>query len=588
MKKKKNNIGSKIKRKRELKPWVIRLFNENPMTTFEIKEIFRRLQLRTHPSKMLAVSILDDLLMGEFIKESPRFCYSLNRPVATEMTNDEAMHAILAEFDLPHSYPQMVEEEAEKIEPGITDEEIARREDFRNTLTFTIDPRDAKDFDDALSIRQLKEGLWEVGVHIADVSHYVQEGSIIDKEAFKRATSVYLVDRTIPMLPERLCNFICSLRPDEDKLTYSVVFTLNENAEVQNWHLAHTIIRSDRRFTYEEVQSVFEGTPEVELPQELTQALHTLNSMAKQLRERRFAAGSVDFDRCEFGFELDQDGRPINVFFKESNDAHKLIEEFMLLANRTVAESIGKVPKNKTPKVLPYRIHEAPDPEKLSRLSDFVVKFGHKLKMGHCNEETSRNLNRLLSDVRGKKEQNVVELVTLRAMMKAKYSTDNIGHYGLAFDYYTHFTSPIRRYPDLMVHRLLTRYAQGGSSVSKERYEQFCEHSSKMEETAALAERASIKYKQVEFMSERLGQAYMGTISGVTEHGIYVEIDENKCEGFVPVHTIKGDYFYFDERNYRLLGKRTGHCYNLGDSVMVEVVKADLFKKQLDFKLVRK
>ena len=520
--------------------------------------------------------------------------------------NNAEMHAILAEYGLPYVYPMQVEKAAEKIDAGITDEEIARREDMREVMTFTIDPRDAKDFDDALSIRQLKAGLWEVGVHIADVSHYVTEGSIIDREALKRSTSVYLVDRTVPMLPERLCNFICSLRPDEEKLTYSVIFKMNEKGEVKDWHLAHTVIRSNRRFTYEEVQQVLEDhheaspedynspgdhyaplNPDAEPAENFAQDLITLNRIAKELRRRRFAGGAVDFDRCEPRFEIDAQGKPLSVYFKVAKDANKLVEEFMLLANRTVAESVGKVPKNQKPKVLPYRIHDTPDPNKLMNLADFVVKFGYKLRTNGTKGEISKNLNKLLEDVKGKKEQNVVEQVTLRAMMKARYSTHNVGHYGLAFDYYTHFTSPIRRYPDLMVHRLLTKYAEGGRTVNQLKYEELCDHCSEMEQTAAQAERASIKYKQVEFMSDHLGETFQGTISGVTEFGIYVEIDENKCEGMIPLRDLDDDYYEFDEKNYRLRGRQHHHCYNLGDPVRVQVARADLYRKQLDYKLVR-
>ena len=522
--------------------------------------------------------------------------------------NTAEMHAILAEYGLPYVYPAQVEKAAERLTPGITDEEVARRLDMRDVLTFTIDPYDAKDYDDALSIREIKKGLWEVGVHIADVSHYVTEGSIIDKEAYKRATSVYLVDRTVPMLPERLCNFICSLRPDEDKLTYSVIFHINEKAEVKYWKLAHTVTRSDRRFTYEEVQKVLEDhheaseedynapgdsapmpapdSKEARPAEEFASPLIVLNRMAKILRQKRFAAGAVDFDRCEVRFNIDKDGHPTGVYFKVAKDANKLIEEFMLLANRTVAESIGKVPKNVKPKVLPYRIHENPDPQKLLNLADFVKKFGHKLKTTGNRNEISRNLNRLLDDVKGKREQNVIEMITLRAMMKAKYSTYNCGHYGLAFDYYTHFTSPIRRYPDLMVHRLLTRYAEGGRNVSQLKYEEYCEHCSDMEQTAAQAERANIKYKQVEFMNDHLGETFQGTISGVTEFGLYVEIDENKCEGMIPLRELEGDYYEFDEKNYCLRGRRYHHQYNLGDSVKIQVSRADLYRKQLDFKLI--
>ena len=495
--------------------------------------------------------------------------------------NNTEMHAILAEFGLPYVYPKNVEAAADQISDIITPEDYAEREDFRSITTFTIDPKDAKDFDDALSIRPLKPGLWEVGVHIADVTHYVKEGSCIDKEAEKRATSVYLVDRTIPMLPERLCNLLCSLRPNEEKLAYSAIFEMNDKAEVKNSRIVKTVIKSDRRFTYEEAQAVIE-TGEGEYKEEILK----LNELAQILRKNRMAAGAVDFDRVEVRFEIDEKGKPLSVYFKESKEANKLIEEFMLLANRTVAECIGKVPSNKKAKVFPYRIHDLPDPEKLDNLNWFVNRFGYKIRTSGSKTDVSKSLNKLLKEVHGKKEQNLIEMISLKAMQKAKYSTHNIGHYGLAFDYYTHFTSPIRRFPDMMVHRLLARYLAGGRTAQEAKYEDLCDHSSNMEQIAANAERASIKYKQVEFMGERMGQEFDGTISGVTEWGLYVEVNENKCEGMIPMRELDDDFYDFDEKAYCLTGRRFHKKYSLGDAVRIKVVRANLERKQLDFALV--
>ena len=495
--------------------------------------------------------------------------------------NNAEMHAILAEFGLPYIYPQNVEKAAKRISDVISPEEIARREDFRQVLTFTIDPKDAKDFDDALSARKLENGNWEVGVHIADVTHYVHAESVIDREAFNRATSVYLVDRTIPMLPERLCNQICSLRPNEEKLCFSTIFEMDNKANVINSRICRTVIKSDRRFTYEEAQEVIE-TGEGDCKE----AILALNDLAKQLRDRRFRNGAINFERYEVKFEIDEQGKPLRVYFKESKEANKLIEEFMLLANRTVAEFVGCPPKGKTKKTFVYRIHELPDPDKMQNFATFIRRFGYNLKTEGTKTDVSKGINHLLDTVQGKPEENLIETVAIRAMQKAKYSTDNVGHYGLAFDYYTHFTSPIRRYPDMMVHRLLERYLAGGRSVIKKKYEEMCEHCSSMEQVAANAERASIKYKQVEFMSDKLGKVYDGVISGVTEWGLYVELNENKCEGLVPMRDLDDDYYEFDEKNYCLIGRRSKRQYRLGDPITIRVAQANLERKQLDFQLV--
>lgn len=508
--------------------------------------------------------------------------------------NTAEMHAILAEFGLPYKYPENVEKAADKIDAGITPEEVAKREDFRNVTTFTIDPRDAKDFDDALSIRQLANGNWEVGVHIADVTHYVRPGSVIDKEAQKRATSVYLVDRTIPMLPERLSNGICSLRPEEEKLTFSAIFELDSKANVVNSRIGRTAIRSDRRFTYEEAQEIIERVDAGEKVEEtdaegrrnFPREICVLNELARQLRRRRYDAGALEFDRAEVRFEIDETGKPVSVYFKESKDANKLIEEFMLLANLTVAESIGKVAKGKKAKSFVYRIHENPNPEKIGNLALIASRFGYKVATEGRAKEINKSVNRLLKDVKGKGEENMLSILAIRSMAKAVYTTDNVGHYGLAMDYYTHFTSPIRRYPDMMVHRLLAKYADGGRSVDKLKLEDECRHSSDMEQLAANAERASIRYKQVEFMQDRLGEIYDGVISGVTEWGFYVELTDSMCEGLVPVRDLADDYYDYDEKSYCLKGRRHGNVYTLGDMVKVQVARADLDRKQLDFALI--
>ena len=513
--------------------------------------------------------------------------------------NNVEMNTILAQYGLPYKYPKAVEAAAEKISGEITPQDIAEREDFRNTWTCTIDPKDAKDFDDALSIKQLDNGLYEVGVHIADVSHYVTEGSIIDREAEKRATSVYLVDRTIPMLPERLCNFICSLRPNEDKLAYSAVFDIDDEGNIRSYRIVHTIIRSNRRYAYEEAQQVLEDNGVIDgtgqpapnpgkkgFKYEFGWEICTLDRLAKKLREKRFKAGSVNFDTEELHFEIDDKGHPIRCFFKRSKDANKLIEEFMLLANRIVAESIGMVAKGKKAKVLPYRIHDNPDPEKMENLRKFIVNFGLKVKTDGTRNAMIKSINKLMGEVEGKREGKLVQTVALRAMMKAKYSVHNIGHFGLGFNYYTHFTSPIRRYPDTIVHRLLTRYQAGGRSVNEKHCEDLCEHCSEMEQIAQNAERDSIKYKMVEFMGDKIGCVYDAHISGVTSYGIYAEIDENHCEGMIPMRDLVDDYYDFDEKNFMLRGRRHHHKYQLGDPIKIEVAKANLERRQLDFALV--
>ena len=513
--------------------------------------------------------------------------------------NDVEMNTILAQYGLPYKYPKRVEDAAEKISAEITEQDFKEREDFRDVWTCTIDPKDAKDFDDALSIRRLeKEGLWEVGVHIADVSHYVKEGDIIDREAQQRATSVYLVDRTIPMLPERLCNFICSLRPNEEKLAFSCIFNLDNDANVKAYRIVHTVIKSNRRYAYEEAQQLLEDNGVVDgtgepAPKpgkdgykgEYAEEIITLDRLAKLLRARRFKGGSVKFDSEELHFDVDNAGKPLRCYFKRSKDANKLIEEFMLLANKTVAESIGKTVKGKKAKTLPYRVHDNPDPQKFENLREFSAKFGYKLKSSSTKGATARALNKLMDEVQGTREEKVIQTIALRSMMKAKYTTHNIGHFGLAFDYYTHFTSPIRRYPDTMVHRLITRYQNGGRSANKDHYEELCEHCSDMELVAQNAERDSIKYKMVEFMGEHIGECYDAHISGIQSFGIYAEIDENHCEGMIPMRDLDDDYYDFDEKNYCLMGRRRHHVYQLGDPIRIKVAKANLERKQLDFTL---
>ncbi len=576
---------------------VIQILERNEQVfigTLQVKKYFAHLVV---DSKFLATDIfipLDKLEGGQtgdkVVARIIEWPQEANSPIGEVVDvlgrageNNAEIHAILAEFGLPYKYPENVERAANRLEPGITDEEIARRRDMRGVTTFTIDPADAKDFDDALSIEKLPNGNWEIGVHIADVTHYVTPNTVIDREARERATSVYLVDRTIPMLPERLCNYICSLRADEDKLTHSVIFEMTPDAKVKKYEICHTVIRSNRRMDYDEAQRVIE-TGEGALKDEIL----TLNDLAQKLRARRFdEGGSVAFNREELKFEIDEQGHPIAVVPHVSKEANKLIEEFMLLANRTVAAHIGKVPPSKKAKAFVYRVHESPDVEKLGNFAEVAAHFGYKIKTTGSARDINKSINRMLEKAAGKPEEQLLAILAIRSMAKAVYSATNIGHYGLAFDYYTHFTSPIRRYPDMMVHRLLDRYAVKGSrSVNLEQLEDECQHCSSQEALAAQAERASIKYKAVEYMGDRLGQVFAGHISGVTEWGIYVEVDETHCEGMVPIRDLDDDFYEFDERNYLVRGRRSRRAYQLGDPITIQVARANLITKQLDFVVV--
>ena len=494
--------------------------------------------------------------------------------------NNVEMQSILLEYNFPLAFPKNVEKEADRIETKISQAEIKNRKDFRNTWTITIDPFDAKDFDDALSLKKLNDGLWEVGVHIADVSHYVQSKSVIDQEAYSRATSIYLVDRVIPMLPEVLSNNVCSLRPNEDKLTFSAVFKMNDRAEVVDEWFGKTIINSDRRFNYGEVQEIIEtGSGE------FSEKILKLHDLASILRKKRFEKGAINFNSEEIKFKLDENGKPIETYVKEQKESNHLVEEFMLLANRKVAERIGKPKDGKTPKTFVYRIHDEPNPEKLNTFAQFVKKLGFTLNVS-SHKQLASSYNQLFNQIKGRGEEHMIETIAIRTMAKAIYSTDNIGHYGLAFDYYTHFTSPIRRYPDLMVHRLLEHYLHGGNSVKKDPLEEKCKHSSDMEKLAVEAERASVKYKQIEYMTDKVGKVLEGVISGVSKWGIFVEISESKSEGLIRFNELKDDYYYLDEDNYRIIGKTHGNVYRLGDKVNVLVKKVDLANRQMDLQLV--
>ncbi len=519
---------------------------------------------------------------------------SVKKVLGKQGEHNTEIHAILAEYGLPSEFPIEVEVFAQKIDTSIQESEVKKRRDMRDTLTYTIDPRDAKDFDDALSFKKLDNGNYEIGIHIADVSHYLQEGTILDDEAYQRGTSVYLVDRVVPMLPEVLSNFACSLRPKEEKYTFSAIFEIDHKATVLNQWFGRTVINSNQRFAYEEAQVIIE-TKLNKIPAsisltgadffasaEITEATLKLDELAKILRQKRMANGAISFDKVEVKFNLDENGEPEGVYFKQSKDANHLIEEFMLLANRKVAEYIGKQKKT-----FIYRVHDEPNEDKLFAMQALISKFGYKIDLRN-KKDISKSLNQLMSDVNGKKEQNLIDTLAIRTMSKAKYSTENIGHYGLAFDYYSHFTSPIRRYPDVMVHRLLQFYLDEGKSVDAEIYEEKCVHASNMEGLATNAERDSIKYMQVKYMQNHQNEEFLGVISGVTEYGIYVEIVSNKCEGMCRIREIKDDYYTFDSKQYALVGEVTKSILQLGDEVFVKVKTADLVKKQLDFSFIRK
>ncbi len=565
-------------RKSELKRQVMDWFKANPRGVFNYRQVAAALGITRQLQKLMVDDILLELTQQHFLLEEREGKYRLLETIRRErkVMGDD----IMGEFDLPETYPAEAEKAALAFSEEIRPEEYSFREDFRQVCTFTIDPKDAKDFDDALSVRKIGKDKWEVGVHIADVTYYVKPGSVIDQEAEKRATSVYLVDRVIPMLPEQLCNRVCSLRPKEEKRCFSCIFEMDAQAHVLSSRIRRTVILSDARLNYEEAQDVIDGKSDT-LKEEIT----TLNALARQLRQKRIDEGAIMFASNEIRFDVDENGKPVAIYFRDdSSESHHLIEEFMLLANRTVAEFVGK--KSSVPRAFVYRVHDLPDMDKLADISRFVRQFGHTLKVDGNRKEVTGSINKLLKDIEGKGEETMISSLTVRAMAKAVYSTENIGHYGLAFSHYTHFTSPIRRYPDMMVHRLLERYLNDGKSVDRERLERECEHCSAMEQLAAQAERASVKCKQIEFMEDKLGRVFEGVISGVTEFGFFVELTENRCEGLVGMRDLDDDHYDFDEKNYCLRGRRFKKVYRLGDKVQVIVARTNMDRRQLDFLLV--
>ncbi len=635
--------GGKRITKRQLSEMLVNFFSANPERVYTFKEIFRALHLDTHPAKMLAVDTMEEMAWDDFLVRTSINSYQLNTKGQVQegvfrrksngknsfVPSDGEQPIFVSErnsmgaLDGDKVRVSVMARRQNHIKEAKVIEILERKKDtFVGKLVVGKDIAFLKTNDNLardilIPKKRLKKGQTDdkavvkivswpdeehtnmIGEVVADVSHYVHEGDIIDREAERRATSIYLVDRTIPMLPERLCNFVCSLRPDEDKLCYSVVFNLDEDAMVRDYRIVHTIIRSNRRYAYEDAQKILEDNGVVDGTGEPTpkpkdgkyrgenaEQIVTLDRLAKRLRAARFKNGAVKFDSEELRFDIDEKGKPIRCYFKRSKDANKLIEEFMLLANRTVAESVGKTAKGRKAKTLPYRVHDNPDPQKMETLREFIAKFGYRVKTDGTKKAMAKSINRLMEECEGHPEQNLIQKVALRAMMKAKYTTKNIGHFGLAFDYYTHFTSPIRRYPDTMVHRLLTRYAEGGRSANAKHYEELCEHCSDMELVAQNAERDSIKYKMVEFMGDHLGEQFDAHISGITAYGIYAEIDENHCEGMIPMRDLDDDYYEFDERNFCLVGRRRHHKYQLGDAVRIQVAKTNLEKKQLDFTLV--